>query len=124
MDVVKTEKAFDVFGQVFLSMPGCPCMNCFGLITAKNLAEEAKKYGDAGKKPQVVWSNGVLASTAVGVAVDLLTDWSKGLRAPILLSYSGNNGTLSVYKRLKAMMDFNCPHYPLDQAGDPRIKKL
>ncbi len=124
MDVIKTEKAFDAFGQVFLSMPGSPCMCCFGLINAKSLAEEAQKYGTAGNKPQVAWSNGVLASTAVGTAVDILTDWSKSLREPVLISYSGNRGTMSADKQLKDMKDFDCPHYSLDQAGDPKIKKL
>jgi hypothetical protein len=36
---------------------------------------EAEKYGAAGSRPQVVWPNGVLASTAVGLAVQLLTPW-------------------------------------------------
>jgi molybdopterin/thiamine biosynthesis adenylyltransferase len=124
MDVVKTDKAFEIYGQVFLSMPGCPCMHCFGLLNQKNLAEEAQRYGAAGSRPQVVWSNGVLASTAVGVAVDLITDWSRNLRDAVLLSYLGAWGTVSPDKRLKEMKGFACPHYPLDQAGDPRIKEL
>lgn len=54
MDVVKNLKAYDVFGQVFLSMPGSPCMCCFGLLNAKNLAEEAQRYGDAGSN-KLTW---------------------------------------------------------------------
>lgn len=64
-------------GQVILSMPGAPCMTCLGFLNEATLAREAGAYGDAGPRPQVVWSNGVLASTAIGIAVDLLTDWTR-----------------------------------------------
>src|SRR6266568_7663439 len=59
-------------GQVILSVPRGPCMKCMHFITDQNLEKEAGRYGDAGVRPQVVWANGVLASVAVGVAVDLL----------------------------------------------------
>ena len=49
-------------GQVLLSMPGFPCFKCAGFLNDDNLAKEAAKYGAAGGKPQVVWSNGILAS--------------------------------------------------------------
>ena len=64
-------------GQVILSMPGSRCMKCLGFLSDASLAREAALYGDAGPRPQVVWPNGVLASTAVGVAVDLLTNWTR-----------------------------------------------
>ena len=63
-------------GQVILSAPGHECMKCLGFITPEKLAKEAQAYGAAGPKPQVVWPNGVLASTAVGLAVEALTGWT------------------------------------------------
>jgi len=71
-------------------------MRCFGFLTEERLSQEAARYGDVGPRPQVVWANGALASTAVGVAVDLLTDWTKALRTPVYLSYDGNRGTVLV----------------------------
>ena len=51
----------EMAGQIILSMPGHPCMQCLGFLSDKNLAKEAARYGDAGIRPQVVWANGVLA---------------------------------------------------------------
>ena len=31
-------------------------MHCFGFLNEQNLAQEAARYGDAGERPQVVWS--------------------------------------------------------------------
>jgi molybdopterin-synthase adenylyltransferase len=111
-------------GQVFLSLPGGPCMFCLGFLTEEKLGREAARYGDAGGRPQVVWPNGVLASTAVGVAVDLLTDWSRSLRGPVYLSYRGNDGTVKPHPRLIHFQGGECVHYPPDQAGDPVFKEL
>jgi hypothetical protein len=111
-------------GQVILSMPGGPCMFCLGFLTEDNLAREAAKYGAVGGRPQVVWPNGVLASTAVGVAVDLLTDWTRSLRGPVYLSYRGNDGTVQPHVRLQYMRPGPCPHYPAGQVGDPIFRRL
>jgi hypothetical protein len=48
---------------------------------AGKLAAEAARHGDAGGRPQVVWPNGALASTAVGLAVDLVTGWTRKNRS-------------------------------------------
>ena len=111
-------------GQVILSMPGGPCMFCLGFLTEEKLGREAANYGAAGGRPQVVWPNGVLASTAVGVAVDLLTDWSRSLRGPVYLSYRANDGTVAPHRRLAYIQDGGCSHYPVDQVGDPRFETL
>lgn len=111
-------------GQVILSMPGGPCMFCLGFLTDVNLAREAAKYGAVGGRPQVVWPNGVLASTAVGVAVELLTNWTRSPVQPVYLSYRGNDGTIQPHVRLKYHQPGPCPHYPPDQVGDPVFKKL
>jgi len=112
-------------GQIILSMPGGPCMRCLGFITDKRLAEEASRYGDAGPRPQVIWANGILASTAVGFAVDLLTDWTRRLRSVVYLEYRGNEGVLRPHPRLadRGIPD-TCPHYPPSDLGDPMFRPL
>lgn len=111
-------------GQVILSMPGSPCMFCVGYLTEEKLGREAAKYGAAGGRPQVAWANGVLSATAIGIAVDLLTDWTRSLRGPVYLSYRGNDGTMMPHPRLTHFRGGVCSHYPLDQAGDPVFKSL
>lgn len=124
MDVHKGEDgSFSMAGQVILSMPGQLCMNCLGFITEGKLAIEAAKYGNVGGRPQVVWPNGVLASTAVGVFVDLVTGWTKTQDKLIYLSYDGNIGVLSPHIRLR-YVDNSCSHYPLDKIGPPNFVKL
>src|SRR6266446_616397 len=111
-------------GQVILSMPGGPCMLCLGFLNERALAQEAERYGDAGPRPQVVWPNGVLASTAVGIAVDLLTDWTRSLRNVVYMEYDGNKGTVKPHVRLEYLEDRRCPHYRADQVGDPILTSL
>lgn len=111
-------------GQVILSMPGGPCMFCMGFLDEEKLDREAAKYGDVGGRPQVVWPNGVLASTAVGIAVDLLTDWTNKLRGPVYLSYRGNDGTIHPHVRLQYLQADQCPHYSMAAVGDPVFTRL
>jgi hypothetical protein len=111
-------------GQVTLSMPGGPCMFCIGFLNEAVLAREGERYGDAGDRPQVVWPNGVLASTAVGLAVDLITDWTHSLRDVVYLEYDGNKGTLKPHVRLEYLDYQVCPHYPIIQIGDPVLAGL
>ncbi len=98
-------------------------MFCMGFLTEEKLGREANNYGAAGRKPQVVWANGVLASAAVGIAVDLLTDWTQSLRGPVYLSFRGNDGTLTQHVRLPHIPKV-CLHYPKSQVGQPDFKKL
>lgn len=109
-------------GQVILSLPGGPCLKCMGFLAGDNLAAEAAKYGGAGPRPQVVWANGVLASTAVGIAVDLVTGWSNGLQLPVYLLYNANDGTMQPHPRLPFFPTV-CTHHELSQVGDPRPKQ-
>jgi hypothetical protein len=111
----------DMSGQIILSMPGDACMKCMGFLTKENLAKEAQRYGAAGDNPQVVWALGALASTAVGVFVDLLTDWTKSLRERVHLIYRGNTGIIKPDNRLPYIAR-QCLHYPLDQIGEPRFR--
>src|SRR5207247_199280 len=62
MDVTPMAPGFVVSGQVILSSPGEPCFRCLGFLNDDLLAGEAQRYGAAGDRPQVVWSNGALAS--------------------------------------------------------------
>jgi hypothetical protein len=109
-------------GQVILSMPGGPCMFCMGFLNERNLAREGERYGAAGGMPQVVWPNAILASTAVGIAVDLLTDWTRSLGGPVYMSYDGNKGTVEPHIRLQYLSRVACPHYPLSMVGDPVMR--
>ncbi len=111
-------------GQVILSAPGFACMKCLGFITPEKLAMEAAKYGVAGTRPQVVWPNGILASTAVGVAVNCLTNWTGILKVPIYLSYDGNLGFVTEHPRLQFNVPAQCEHYPLASVGQPRAIAL
>lgn len=111
-------------GQVILSMPGELCMSCMGFLTDSKLGREAEHYGAAGPRPQVVWANGVLASTAVGIAVDLITDWTQSLRRPVYLSYDSNTATMQSHKRLEYASTKVCPHFPLSEIGDPVFRQL
>lgn len=125
MDVFEIEKghSFSMSGQIILSMPGCSCMRCFGFLTENKLAIEAAKYGKVGGRPQVVWPNGVLASTAIGVFVDLVTGWTNSTNKSIYLEYDGIEGTLNQHIRLK-YADSICCHFPLEQIGPAVFVKL
>ena len=120
MDVHElNNKKFLIAGQVILSMPGKPCLRCCGLITDERLTQEAKRYGAAGSRPQVVWSNGALASTAVGLVTQLLTPWFNAAPDFVYLDYDGNRGTLVPNARMALLRDKPCPHHPPEETGDP-----
>ena len=110
-------------GQIIVSMPGGPCMRCLGFLTEEVLAREAARYGDAGPRPQVVWANGILASTAVSVAVRLLTDWDGQGVGTRYYSYEGNTGTVAPHVRLHYSPP-TCEHFPSEQVGPPRLHRL
>lgn len=111
-------------GQVVLSMPGSPCFRCLGFLSERGLAEEAAHYGDAGPRPQVVWANGVLASIAVGVGIELLTGWTRHAGRTVYLSYDGNNGTVTQHARLPYVGALECSHFPSSEVGDPTFVSL
>lgn len=113
MDVTGEANRFAISGQVILSMPGCPCMRCMGFLTDELLAAEAKRYGAAGGRPQVVWPNGILASTAVGIFMSLLTPWHGATQPPLYSEYDGNRMTVTPSRRLSYLSETTCPHYPL-----------
>jgi hypothetical protein len=127
MDVHRVAgSAPQISGQVILSMPGGPCMWCMNYLNAVVLTREAEKYGDAGPRPQVVWPNGILASAAVGMAVDLLTGWT-GRPPPVYLELDGNSLTLGPPARLELYnLGAPCLHYPIrdvERHGDPVFRR-
>jgi hypothetical protein len=108
-----------VSGQIIISLPGKPCLRCCNFITDERIAEEAKNYGDAGPRPQVVWSNGVLASTAIGLMVQLLTPWSRFPFEFKYLEYDANKSTVSQSFWVERLKNKDCSHHPPDETGDP-----
>jgi hypothetical protein len=83
----------------------------------KAVADEARKYGAAGGRPQVVWSNGVLASLAVGLVVQMVTPWSPRARPGAYLSYDGNSGLVTEAERFRRWPT-SCTHYSNAAVGD------
>ena len=110
-------------GQIIVSIPGGPCMQCLSYLTEKKLSIEAAKYGAAGKNPQVIWANGIVASAAVGIAVDIVTGWTRSNADVIYLSYEGNLGQLTPHALLK-FATRPCPHFPADSVGEPAFTLL
>lgn len=125
MDVHQVDNELhSMSGQVILSVPGYPCLNCLGFLTEKKLAQEAAKYGKVGGRPQVVWPNGVLASTAVGMFVNLVTNWTgEADSASAYLSYDGNTGTIQEHVRVQFAPQA-CVHFPLENVGTPVFMSL
>lgn len=113
------ENGFLISGQVILSTPGNPCLWCCGLITDARLKQEAIDYGSAGGRPQVIWSNGVLASTAVQLAIQVVTPWVKDPSAFAYFHYDGNKGIVSRSVWIDALKNQACKHHPADETGDP-----
>lgn len=113
-----------ISGQVILSSPDGPCMRCMSFLTDEKLVKEAGHYGDAGPNPQVVWSNGVLASLAVGIAVDLITDWTRARSRYRYVTFNGNTSRVADSITLKNLEGKVCPHFDSDSVGDVALRKL
>ncbi len=120
MDVTGTKLGYAISGQVIVSMPGHPCMRCMGFLTDELLSTEAQNYGAAGGKPQVVWPNGVLASTAVSKFVSIVLPWQGVTPAALITEYDGNTNQLFASNRLHYLPPDRCRHFDgLQDLGDP-----
>lgn len=120
MDVHPVGDGFSIGGQVVLSMQRGLCLKCYGILTDERLSREAAAYGAAGDRPQVVWANGVLASAAVGIFVQMLCPWGDRELRGILREYDGESHTLSTSNRIAVLDGVRCPHFsdPFS-VGDP-----
>lgn len=119
MDVHDLGAGYAIAGQVAVSLPEGPCMRCMGVLREDRLAEEAVRYGAGGARPQVVWPNGVLASLAVGLVVQLVTPWHANHAPPLLLEYDGNAHEVRRSSVL-AYLPTRCPHFgAVEDLGDP-----
>jgi molybdopterin-synthase adenylyltransferase len=120
MDVHLIDEQPHMTGQVILSLPGGPCFRCLGFLTDESLRQEAELYGAAGGRPQVVWANGVLASLAVGLVVELLTGWQRRSFRAEYLHFDANQHAVTRSPRLEYAPK-NCSHFPADFVGEPRL---
>jgi hypothetical protein len=119
MDVHAVGDSFLIAGQVALTSPGGPCLRCMGIVTEEAVIAEQKRYGAAGGKPQVVWPNGVLASTAVGLFTQLVCAWHKKPVETAYLEYDGNKHTVTTSRRLDVLHGRECEHHPKNETGEP-----
>jgi hypothetical protein len=109
--------SYGISGQVVLSSPGGPCLWCLGILNEKRLRQEAGQYGEAGSRPQVVWPNGVLASLAVGLFVQLVCPWHGLPQLAACCEFDGNRHRVET-NRLDVLGDLRCSHFPTDELGD------
>jgi molybdopterin/thiamine biosynthesis adenylyltransferase len=120
MDVTELEAGhYAVAGQMIMSLPGGPCMRCLGFLTQERLDQEENRYGDVGINPQVVWTNGSLASLAVGAFVRLLTPWFPYNRDYEWLELDGNRQLISESEQPQYFVQGPCSHFPHEEVGDP-----
>lgn len=119
MDVNAIAGGFMISGQVALSMPGMPCLRCMGLLNEHEMKREAERYGKAGARPQVVWPNAVLASTAIGYLMQLVTPWQTPVNPCLLMEYDGNKQTVTPSNKVPYFPD-HCRHFAdIGNLGDP-----
>lgn len=118
MTVKEIQNDFRISGQVIASVPGRACMRCMGFINDEVLKREAENYGDPGPAPQVVWANGMLASTAVGLLLAAVSDWNKAGLVPLYLEYDGNAHSMRASDIGKALANHMCTHYLENEVGD------
>lgn len=119
MDVYDDHDRYSIAGQAIRSMPGEPCMRCLSVLQDDDIAEESRNYGAAGGKPQVVWSNGILASTAVGLFLEIVTPWHLDARPVASIDYDGNRHTLETRGGVRYVEDGVCSHFKTNEVGDP-----
>jgi molybdopterin/thiamine biosynthesis adenylyltransferase len=121
MDVQRTSGAPKVLGQFALSMPGELCLRCLGVIASQELSKEAEGYGSAGAKEQVVFANGLLASVAVGVLLQLTSEWKSQVGPPLVRRFDGNSMRLVECGLASHLARMTCRHFLGHNAvGDAR----
>jgi molybdopterin-synthase adenylyltransferase len=120
MDVSRlSDERYAVAGQMIMTLPGGPCMRCLGFLTQERLDQEENDYGDAGINPQVVWTNGTLASLAVGTFARLFVPWFDGARDFEWLELDGDNQLVSRSRQPEYAIKGPCTHFTSHDIGDP-----
>ncbi len=103
-------------GQVALSLPGGPCLQCMRIITDERMAEDRLDYAvNAAPDQQVISMNGVLASEAVNVGLELITGFTNRDPIPAYIAYDAILHTLGPHPSFDSNRD--CAHYPVAEAG-------
>ena len=104
---------FHSMGQVVMSHPNGPCFRCLGFITDNDLEQEASKYGEVGARSQVIWINSILGNTAVGLGVEILSEWTGKTPKVFYKHLDGNKLTLfENFKVESGYFELNrCKHY-------------
>lgn len=122
MDVTEfSPRKFAISGQMIMTRPGKPCMRCLGFLSPATLSAEENRYGDAGINPQVVWTNAMLASLAVGAFVKLVTPWADFSDHYTWIEVDGNKQSATASRRPEYIsVPLDCPHHGgVDGLGDP-----
>jgi hypothetical protein len=123
MDVTQVgEHHYAVAGQMIQSLPGAPCMRCMGFLTQERLDCEENNYGAAGGNPQVVWTNGTLASLAMGALMQLVTPWGPLGSDYVWLELDGNRQVVSPSRQPNYCIQWPCTHFVAADVGDPFFK--
>lgn len=94
-------------------------MRCLGFLTEERLNREENLYGDVGINPQVVWTNGTLASLAVGTFVRLVTPWFDYNRDYEWLELDGNRQLVADSEQPLYTLQGPCKHFEGEDLGDP-----
>lgn len=113
IDVADDKSIRAIGGQVFMSLPGGPCMWCVGLVSPEILEADREEYVAGQPEQQVVSMNGLLASQAINGLLALIADYGDPFPPPLLVRYDGLLHSLKPDDYVSAI----CPHYPLVDAG-------
>jgi len=120
MDVVEVAPMrYSIAGQMILTLPDGPCLRCLGFLKPQQLEAEENRYGDAGINPQVVWTNGTLASLAVGAFVRLMSPWFPSAGEYEWLELDGDRQTVTPSRQPEYMPRGPCTHFSATDLGDP-----
>lgn len=113
MSIKKSGENFYSMGQVVLSHPEGPCFKCLDFITDKDLEIEASRYGAVGIRQQVASINGMLANTAVTLAIQILSAWIEEKKVVFYKTYDGNELDMVNHPKVSQCLSSGCqcPHF-------------
>jgi hypothetical protein len=100
-------------GQIVTSLPGGPCLQCAGVVTAESLLADREEYVAGRPEQQVISINGLLASQAVNGMLSIMTGYAPNFPPAAVIRYDGLQHTMKPDRYVTGP----CPHYPLAAAG-------